>query len=74
MHGATVSCIWPHERAALAKGVPKTKHIIAKKVTLTNIELAMVGLENLDGNAVQVFEWVSVEEMIVLWWIAKDYL
>ncbi|PNX77907.1 hypothetical protein L195_g033879 [Trifolium pratense] len=30
---------------ALANGMPKTKHITAKKVTLMSIELAMMNLE-----------------------------
>jgi len=48
MHGTMVSCTWPQERAALVKGMPKTKHITAKKVTLTNIELAMTDMEILE--------------------------
>lgn len=44
-HGYNVDNTWPHERSALAKGMPKTKHITAKQVTLKSIELAMIDLE-----------------------------
>ena len=42
MHGAKVCCTSGHEGADLASGMPKTKHIIAKQVTLVSIELAMI--------------------------------
>jgi hypothetical protein len=61
MHGAMVSCIWPHERAPFAKGMHKTKHIIAMKVTFMSIELAMIDSENLREEiyiALQVCEWI----------------
>jgi len=41
-HGAKVSCTSGHEGAELASGMLKTKHIVAKQVTLTSIELAMI--------------------------------
>jgi hypothetical protein len=41
-HGAKVCCTSGHEGEELASGMPKTKHIIAKQVTLVSIELAMI--------------------------------
>jgi len=41
-HGVKVCATAGHEGAALASGMPKTKHIIANQVTLISIELAMI--------------------------------
>jgi hypothetical protein len=41
IHSAVVCIISSHEREALANGMPKTKHVTTKQVTLMRIELAM---------------------------------
>uniref|UniRef100_UPI001C60A7D5 hypothetical protein n=1 Tax=Klebsiella pneumoniae TaxID=573 RepID=UPI001C60A7D5 len=62
MHGATVSCTWPHDWAAFAKGASKTKHSTTKQVI---VELAI------DCFVIQ-FNCVSEGEVVDVF--VKDYL